>query len=70
MTSRGSELHDIRDSSFGSPEVYEELKPGLEYREGNEGDVAEGQHRLRPSPRKDIPQATLAERIHNARQGG
>lgn len=75
MHSRKSDPENEGNTSFdlAEPEL-EHPKPGLVYdveRDPGavEGEDAEGQHRLAPSPRKEIPQKTLADRIRDESKG-
>ena len=52
---------DEHNGSFGSPHL-QDRKSGFEHGE-RERDAGEGNHRFRLSDEKDVPQASLAERL-------
>ena len=78
MVAKKPERDDEGNSSFDLDEsTLESTRPGATYGDehdrdggGREAAAAEGQHRLRPRPKKDIPQQSLADRIRRASKGG
>ena len=70
MNSKRSEVRDEKNTSFELPDsVLEDLRPGIDYREGKEEHTTEGHHRLLRRDKKNVPQASLAERIRKAQRG-
>ena len=70
MNSKRSEIGDERNASFELPDsVLEDLRPGIDYREGKKEHTTEGHHRLPRRDKKDVPQASLSERIRKAQRG-
>ena len=69
MTSKKLISGDERNGAFGLSARVAHHKPGFEGPAANE-EVEEGKdHRRKPSDPKDVPQGTLAHRIHRTPKG-
>jgi hypothetical protein len=77
MEAKKLERGDEGNSAFEPDEsALESTRPGATYGDEHDRDAgggqasAEGHHRLRRRPKKDIPQESLADRIRRASKGG
>jgi hypothetical protein len=72
MNSKRSEIGDEENTSFELRDsVLEDLKPGIDYSEEKREHATEGHHdRFPRRDKKDVPQASLAERIRKEPKGG
>ena len=61
--SQNKEKGDGENTAFGLPKNLSDHKPGYDHRVSKPEIETEGDHRFRPSGKKDIPQGSLADRI-------